>query len=168
MKEAGNIAIVMNKVHDGPEYEAKYREIFDLCEEWKAKWLIEVQYIYTAHDRTRRYYGHGESLAPVGAGDFRLSYKTCEAKESRTLFEGRLYKCSRLAYLALISRYFKLSDEWRNSLSYKPLEPNCSEEALINWLNERAGVECSECPTERENLTELPSPLRKGKGEFKI
>jgi hypothetical protein len=160
MKDVGNIAIVMNKVHDDKTYEQKYKEIVALCESWKSAWGIDVQYIFTAHDRTRRYEGFGELLVPLGCGDYELSYKVCEAKESKTLFESRLFKCSRLAYLRLISRYFKLSEQWTDSLAYQSLSPNCSDQELEEWAKEKANPACVNCPVQVDLLTNLPSPLR--------
>lgn len=161
MKKVGDITIVMNKVHEGKEYEEQYNEIRHLCESWKAKWGVNISYIHTANDRTRRYHGFGSSLAPLGSGNHELSFKTCEAKESKSLFEGCLYKCSRLAYIYLISKHFQLSDEWKAALDYKPLQPNCSDEELRRWTQEYSIPACATCPTKLELLTNLPNPLNR-------
>lgn len=161
MNEVGNITIVMNKVHENEEYNTEYQKIVQLCESWKTQWGIHVQYIYTANDRTWRYEGFGNSLTPLGNNDYQLSYQVCEAKESKTLFESCLYKCSKLAYIKLINRYFHLSERWKDALDYQPLHPNCSDEQLQQWANEDAIQACSTCPTKIALINDLPSPLRR-------
>lgn len=161
MNKIGNVSIVVNKVHDSPEYNEKYREILQLCKLWKSQWNVDIEYITTAYDRTKRYIGFGNSLSPIGNNDYNLSYKICEAKDSRTLFDGYLYKCSRLAYIKLISRYFNLSDKWDTSLNYKPISPNCDDKTLINFLNDGACTECGACTIQCELLVNLPNPLKR-------
>lgn len=160
MKQLGNVVLVVNKVHESPEYNRKYEEIHELCESWKAKWQTNISYIYTANDRTRRYRGFGSALAPLGDNDYKLSYQVCEAKESKTLFRGCLYKCSRLAYLQLINQHFKLDDAWTDALTYQPLPPTCTRDELIQWSQEKAIPACVTCPVAIEPLENLPNPLK--------
>ena len=87
---------------------------------------------------------------PFNSNDYHKSWwYTCGRREIQCwqLYHGKIYKCSPLAYLNdLDKKVGGLGKEWKMYLKYKPLEPNCSDQELKNFLVPKADPECSMCP----------------------
>jgi hypothetical protein len=71
------------------------------------------------------------------------------------LFEGKLWKCAKIAYLRLIK---ELSEDWTPYLNYRPLFSGCTDEELRDFIGKREEPCCGMCPSAVEHFT--PHPYR--------
>ena len=144
--------------HGSPEYREKLQPVLDLLEQWVQQYGIRVSYYESYKNWTRRYKGFGAGIEPYADGQPRLSWEQCPARHCRQLFEGKIWKCGPLAYLKLQDAKYHLSELWQPYLSYQPLSPDCSDEALAAFLGREEESYCGMCTAQPEKL-ELPMPL---------
>jgi hypothetical protein len=65
-----------------------------------------------------------------------------------------------LAYLKLQDAKYQLSANWQPYLSYAPLEPGCSDEALEEFFSREEESHCGMCPANPQRFEKpLPLPL---------
>ena len=116
--------------HDSPQYREKIQPIVDLVETWVRSHGIQVEYLHSHKNWTRRYKGSGSTMEPFDDRQPRVSWENCVAKGFYQLFEGQIWKCAPLAYLQLQAAKYELSGRWRPYLQYQPLRPDCTSEEL--------------------------------------
>ena len=97
-------------------------------------------------------------MVPFEDGQPRRSWENCNARYCRQLFEGRIWKCSPLAYLKLPHATHGLSEKWQPYLHYQPLEPDCTEVELHAFFDRQEERYCGMCPANPERFCP-PSPL---------
>jgi hypothetical protein len=153
-----NACLHLSIHHDSPEYLEKLRPIVELLTNWVEVYGISVRFYPSYKNWTRRYSGFGSKMEPFADGEPRRSWEKCPARYCTQIFEGKLWKCGPLAYLKLQDDKYHLSDSWKPYLSYRPLEPGCSEEALHEFFSREEESYCGMCAANPQRL-ELPIPL---------
>jgi MoaA/NifB/PqqE/SkfB family radical SAM enzyme len=144
--------------HDSPEYRERLRPIQELVKAWVRAHGIRLKYYQSYKRWTRRYKGFGAAMEPYDDGQPRKSWKKCPAKFCRQLFDGKIYKCSPLAYLKLQDAKYHLSEKWRPYLQYQPLGPDCTDAELDVFFDREEEPYCNMCPAKPERFR-LPMPL---------
>jgi len=146
MKEIGNSVIEVSKHFDSPEYNQRFDEIQRLLQTWQDEHQIQFIVRDSIVNWTRRYHYEGGQLSPYNDGDPQQSWRNCKARTCKQLHNGKLWKCPILAYLPMVKSKVNLSPEWDFYLTYKPLEPDCSESELREFLSRKSEVFCAACP----------------------
>jgi len=145
--------------HDSPSYLETITPIVDLLETWSANYGIKLVVFRSFEDWTVRYKGFGDSMEPFEDNEPHSSWMNCPAKNCRQLFEGKIWRCPPLTYLGLQSQRFRLSPKWNPYLTYRPLEPSCSDEELTRFLRSEHDSYCNMCPAKPQRIRP-PLPLR--------
>jgi hypothetical protein len=145
-----------------PRYQEKISRSLKLAREWQGEHGIEVTaYPYTTW--ARGYTGSGNEMMPFEDRDPEESWKNCiTGQQCFQLFENCLWKCAPLAYLRIQDRKFNLSEKWKPYLEYKPLQPGCTDEEIIEFFGRRAESVCAMCPSSPQEFTKRDPllPLR--------
>jgi hypothetical protein len=163
MRAASPAWIDLSIHHDSPEYRARIAPILDLAHAWREQYGLEIRFNDSFRDWTQRYHGFGAAMKPFTDGNPRKSWEICPARICPQIFEGRIYKCALLAYLPMQQARYGLGAEWAPFLSYRPLEPGCSDEALQEFFAREEEPACGLCPAERRALA-MRNPLRAANG----
>jgi len=147
--KANNIEISITEHADADSRRTReFEAIKALAREWLAmgvKISIPPPYPWVV-----RYRGHGESIMPFEDGNpFQSWSKCCDPNHSCVqLHEGRLWKCSLLAYLPMMkSKYPRLSSAWDVGLAYRPIGPEASDKEVIEFFERREETVCGLCPS---------------------
>jgi hypothetical protein len=107
------------------------------------------------------YNGYAEKIEPIGSSDYIESWNNCPCgQENFQLYDGKIYKCSALAYLQLQKKVYgdKLSSKWDPYLKYTPLFPTDDELEILEFFTKTAEPVCSMCPQKAEKYKKM-SPL---------
>ena len=136
--------------HGSPEYAARFEPVEALLRSWAQRYPIRVLFIHAYKNWTRRYFGSGQNMRPFSDAQPRASWENCLARGCCQLYKGALWKCPALAYLPLQAAKYKLGPEWAPYLKYRPLHANCSNAALIAWLQLEDESYCGMCPAHPE------------------
>lgn len=152
-------ALYLSIHHDSPEYREQAAPIEALVREWIARHGIRVVCYRSWQQWRQRYHGHGEAMMPFDDRAPRRSWETCDAKGCPQLFEGKLWKCSPLAYLRMQHGKVGLPAAWQAYLAYRPLEPGCPHGDLRRFFAREEEPACGMCPAE-PRIVRLPIPLR--------
>jgi hypothetical protein len=145
--------------HDAPAYRAKLQPAMELLREWVATYGIKVE-VYPSQARwTRQYLGSGAAMMPYEDGKPRESWKACRAKDCPQLFEGKLWKCSPLAYLGMQDAKYGLDAKWKPYLGYEALAADCSDAELDEFFAREEESHCGMCPARPEHFA-LSIPIR--------
>ena len=142
------------------EYRERLQTTFDLIERWQKEFAISVEVDQSFKNWTQRYKGFGADMQPFEDGAPRASWEICPARECMQLFEGKIWKCGPLAYLAMQNAKYGLSSKWDFYLRYKPLEPSCSDSEFDAFLAKEDEPYCGMCSSRRRPL-DLPNPIRR-------
>ncbi|MFQ5732854.1 MAG: hypothetical protein ACE5KM_12980, partial [Planctomycetaceae bacterium] len=62
------------------------------------------------------------------------------------LHDGKLWKCPAIAYLGIQDRKYGLGESWKPYLAYEPLEVECSDAELREFVERRVEAACGMCP----------------------
>ncbi|MBE7462183.1 MAG: radical SAM protein [Planctomycetes bacterium] len=155
----GRAQLYISIHHNSPAYRQHVLANLKLAERWHAVYGVTVALYpsYTYWQRT--YHGSGTAMEPFQDSNPRSSWEHCLSREARQLYEGMLWKCSPLAYLPLQHKHHPLSAAWEPYLAYRPLAPDCSDEAIAEFLAREEEPTCAMCPAKPERI-DLPVPLR--------
>lgn len=130
-----------------PRYETKLARNLALAHEWQRNCGIELNIDDSLNEWTRGYHGMGSRILPFEDGDAQQSWDNCvTGQQCFQLFEDRLWKCAPLAYLRLQTRKFELSEKWNPYLRYRPLDPGCSDQEIVDFFAKGAESVCAMCP----------------------
>jgi organic radical activating enzyme len=151
--------------HDSAEYRERLQATFDLIERWQKDFAIKVEVDQSFKNWTQRYKGFGADMQPFDDGAPRASWEICPARECMQLFEGKIWKCGPLAYLAMQNAKYGLSSKWDFYLGYKPLEPSCSDSEFDAFLAREDEPYCGMCSSRRRPL-DLPNPIRRHRAQL--
>jgi hypothetical protein len=147
--------------HESPEYLERFRPVLDLLSGWRRDYGIQVRLMASGRTWTRRYKGFGKEMMPFNDREPRLSWEACPAKYCRQLFEGKIWKCSPIAYLPMQHAKFGLAEAWDPYLRYQPLDPTCTDAELDVFLDRQEEPICGMCPARPEQFSmPLPFPSR--------
>ncbi len=143
------------------EYQQKLMPTWGILERWQLAG-ITVSTEDMNKRWTRRYKGYGPTSEPYEDNQPEKSWSICPAREAMQVFEGKLWKCSPIAYLQLQKRKYgeTLSAKWDPYLAYVPLEPTATDEELQGFVSKRAEPICCMCPAKPEPF-QKPNPLHR-------
>lgn len=159
--------VLMISVHGkSEEYTKKLDEIKNILSAWKNNYNIDVRFSNMGNTIgsfpfhwNRIYKGFGDRLEPYEDNNYKKSWDNCATgQECFQLFNEKLFKCSMLAYLPTLKNKYNISSKWDKYLNYKPLEPSCSDQDIIDFFNRKAEVYCGMCPSNPE-IFEKADPL---------
>ena len=145
--------------HDSAEYRERLQTTFNLIDRWQKEFAISVEVDQSFKNWTQRYIGFGADMQPFEDGAPRASWEICPARECMQLFEGKIWKCAPLTYLAMQKAKYGLSSKWDFYLGYKPLEPSCSDSEFDAFVAKEDEPHCGMCSSRRRPL-DLPNPIR--------
>ncbi|MDH6504780.1 radical SAM protein [Polynucleobacter sphagniphilus] len=163
MREVKNASIEVSIHHDSPQYLAKINPIIEILKEWVRDYGIEVIIRTPLEKWTLRYLGEGATFEPFNDQNPRKSWEICPCRRCIQLFRGGLWKCPPLAYLTLQNEVHTLSKSWDPYLKYQPLNSDCSDEDLKQFLALEEESFCNMCPS-TTILFKLPTPMRSSGG----
>lgn len=139
---------------DLPEYASALSANMALLKQWSAEFGFKLSIEQSWENWTRRHHGLGADVLPFNDNQQRQSWEVCRARFCKQLFDGKLWKCSPLAYFQLQQHQFRVDREaWRLFLDYAPLLPDCSPEALAEFLKLEEESCCSLCPAVPEKFS---------------
>jgi organic radical activating enzyme len=186
LKETNTRLHISNhSTQNSKEYDRKFNECIELLKSWYEKhepsitfqfndgthlefgkrenqYVILENKVDAGPDGTlweRFYHGYGKNIKPFKDGNPELSWTNCSAKCPQ-LYNGRIHKCAPLTFLPLMNQKFGLSEEWSHYLTYKGIEPSCSEEELCEFLDRVSESYCGMCPTKRPKFVSIHNPLK--------
>lgn len=147
--------------HQSREYQSLLEPVRKLVDGWQAHHKIHVHWRASNTRWTRTYRGDGSSMRPYRDENPRQSWEQCRARWCPQIHEGKLWKCPQLAYLRMQLVKFGLGDEpeWKPYVNYRPLDPECSDAELREFVAREDEQYCTMCAATPE-LFQLPSPLR--------
>jgi organic radical activating enzyme len=82
-----------------------------------------------------------EDNNPVSSWNNCPTYKDC-----KQLYDGSIWKCPPIAYINLMSKKYTLDNKWDNYLQYKPLNPSCSDNDIVEFFARGSESVCGMCP----------------------
>ena len=147
--------------YDSPEYLEKSNKVLELLEQWKVEYGLSYAVSESFSRWTRRYFNENGILSPFHDDDQKASWENCNAKWCLQLHEGKLWKCPIIAYLPMMDEKYRLSPEWEPYLAYKPLEADCSESELREFLARKDEFVCTACPAYKRHFPKN-DPMKPG------
>lgn len=140
-------------------YVSKFKKGYKIAKEWRKNFGVYVQFLdFTSETWVPQYKGFGKNMIPYEDNNPRKSWEKCISKKAMQLHEGKLWKCPALAYLPMQSKKYNLDPKWDPYLQYKPLDINCSDEELEEFLNREDEFFCSMCPANVEGFYQKKDP----------
>lgn len=139
-------------IHSSPDnkkYLNQIEKIFKILDEWVSEYGIKVKINDMEPFWSRTYKGFGLNSLPFEDKNPEESWKNCSAgQKCFQLYEGNIYKCCMTAYLKLQKEKYGplLSKKWDPYLSYIPLDPNCTDEEIVEFFNRKSESICGMCP----------------------
>lgn len=143
---------------DSVEYEHRLEPVRELVRQWESSYSIKVHWRPSESRWTRRYHGWGASMKPFADGDRRASWEHCNARWCVQLHDGKLWKCPPVAYLGMQKQRHGIGPEWNRYLAYTPLETDCTDAELREFLSREEEPCCEMCPAKPPHFF-LTSPL---------
>jgi len=138
------------------------------------KFIEESGVRYRIYDMTSdwllSYTGYGKTIEPICSDDYVSSWNNCPTgQENFTLEDGKIYKCSSLAYLPMQKKKYGdiLSHKWNPYLKYRPLLSSDSQLDVLEFFTKTAEPVCSMCPKGKRRFTK-ESPLHSPKYVSKL
>ena len=154
---AGATLAVSIHSKEHPNYIKKFKSGYQLAKQWKNDLGVTVEFWDTNKEWVRQYKGFGDTMMPFEDNNPRKSWEVCISKYAMQLHEGKLWKCPALAYLPMQAKKYNLSEKWEPYLKYKPLDVDCTDDELEEFLNREDEPTCSMCPMNRDVYTK-PDP----------
>lgn len=155
-----DVTVYVSVHHESPEYVGKVWDNLQMLKRWAEEFGIRYATALSARGWTRRYTGYGAEMQPFGDGNPRASWEQCPARTCPQIHEGKFWKCAPLAYLPMQNERFGLGEAWSPYLAYRPLSPDCSDDALDEFLAREDEAMCAMCPSQPRPFA-IPVPLRR-------
>lgn len=137
----------------GESYQRRVEVARGVVEGWVGKNPgLKVQWRRPNRSWHRLYRGTGGDIRPIGRGNADRVWERCHVKVCMQLHEGKLWKCPRLPYIKVLNDQMGLTheEEWKPMLDYRPLDPDCTDEELREFLSRKAEGACAICCIEDE------------------
>lgn len=132
------------------DYIKKFKRGYTLAKEWRHSKAVRVEFWdFTNKHWIPQYTGYGNSMMPYQDNNPRKSWENCISKHALQLHENKLWKCPPLAYLPMQAKKYSMNSVWNPYLEYKPLDVNCSDEELKEFLSREDESFCSMCPANK-------------------
>jgi Radical SAM superfamily len=123
-------------------------DIIERVRAWEREGVAVTIYDYAVRKEWRKFYrGAGRNMEPFEDGLPEESWKHCSAKGYFQLFEGKIWKCANIAYLALAKKALGLSQRWDRYLAYQPLESTASRSEMLEFFARNEESICNMCPS---------------------
>jgi hypothetical protein len=158
-----NNIILSFSFHDSSkEYMQRISKNIMLIKKWQKDHGIIVSFNKEYEKWNTIYKGYGPNILPFEDNDPKLSWDNCYMNgKCFQLHEGKIWKCPPITYLPLQKEKYGnlLSHKWDPYLKYKPLEPTCSDEDIIEFFNRQAESVCGMCPSKaiiKNQVTKSP------------
>jgi organic radical activating enzyme len=136
--------------HDDP----KYLDVIDKARRILDEWGVSYTSRTSFRDWTRIYKGYGISARPYEDNNPNQSWHKCVSKWCMQIHEGRLWKCPPITYLPMhVKKYGDGNGTWTPYLQYKPLDPRCSDNDLLDFIQRRSEESCKMCPANPESFS---------------
>ena len=146
--------------HNSAEYQERLKPVTQLIKDWESTYKLHVNWRSSSSRWYRAYRGEGETMLPYSDNNPKQSWQICRSKWCPQIFDDKLWKCPQMAYLSMQARKYQFDKkkEWQPYLAYTPLDSNCSDKELHEFVNRQVESCCGMCPAKQE-LFSLPSPL---------
>lgn len=147
---------------DSKEYMKKIINNIMLVKKWEKDHGITVTFNKEYEKWNTIYKGYGSNILPFEDNNPKQSWDNCYMNgKCFQLHEGKIWKCPPITYLALQKEKYGnlLSPKWDPYLKYKPLEPTCSDEDIIEFFNRKEESVCGMCPSKtiiKNKVTKSP------------
>jgi len=129
------------------DYARKFKRGYQLAKSWRHDLGVAVEFWdFTNQHWIPQYKGFGSNILPFDDNNPRESWNKCISKHALQLHENKIWKCPPLAYLPMQKKKYDLSSKWDPYLEYKPLEPDCTDAELEEFLSREDESYCSMCP----------------------
>ncbi len=143
--------LVLSTHGDNDRYNQIMEDVQELVDSWIVEYGIRTKNFDSYNVWMNLYKGYGDQMQPFEDDDPEQSWENCiTGQDCFQLFEGKIYKCSPLAYLQIQKHLYKLSDKWDHYLTYQPLTAECSDQQLVEFFSRQAESFCSMCPSNPE------------------
>ncbi len=153
-----NAVLTISMHHESAEYQQRFRSIEGLARGWQRDHGIRLHIRHANGRWTRRYHGVHENMQPFEDNQPRQSWTICPARHCMQLHLGKIWKCAPLAYLGMQDERYGLGEKWGAYLRYRPLEPDCSDSELREFLGREEESFCAMCPATPQAF-DLPNPM---------
>lgn len=134
---------------ENKKYVEKIDKTLEILDEWKYQYNIKILITDMQKFWSRSYKGFGINSLPFEDNNPEKSWNNCVAgQKCFQLYEGNIYKCCMTAYLQLQKNKYGnlLSKKWDPYLKYVPLNPNCSDDDILEFFNRKSESVCGMCP----------------------
>jgi radical SAM family protein len=158
LAKVGNVVLQISRHHDSAEYTEAFQRGLEIAYEWKRKYRISIRVHNAYRNWSRRYRVENGELKPYDDKNVIRSWTTCRCKWCMQLYQGKIWKCPILAYLPMVKSKMRLSPGWDHALTYQPLDPSCTQEELLAFLQRREESYCAACPAFDRQFRK-PDPL---------
>jgi len=150
-----NINLIVSRHSNSPEFNITWDKVIAYLNSNTIPHAIRDSF----ENWTRRYQGYGPDVLPYENNRPEDSWNICPCKHCLQILDGKLYKCSTIAYLQLQKkRWPNISPKWDRYLAYKPLEHTATDQELEQFVSQKNESICNMCPAEPDKF-EKPSPL---------
>lgn len=154
-----DIELQISKHSNDPQYLEKFQPAVNIGIKWQQEHGIRFKVMPCDEYWWEIYKGYGNSMEPYEDNDPEESWNNCiTGQDCFQILDNKAYKCSPLAYLQLQKDIYKLSDRWDHYLTYKPLEPDCTQQQVAEFFNRKAESFCGMCP-KNPKLIEHKNPM---------
>jgi hypothetical protein len=131
-------------------YGKRFKRGYTLAKEWRHSKKVRVEFWdFTNKHWIPQYTGYGSKMMPYEDNNPEQSWKHCVSKHALQLHENKLWKCPALAYLPMQANKYKLDEKWNPYLEYKPLDIDCTDDELKEFLSREHESFCSMCPANK-------------------
>lgn len=137
-----NTKLYISKHVDTPEYNAKFDSIVNKVRDKGLKVSI-----YPNHKIWYQIYkGTGTDIEPYEDSDPESSWNNCPTyQDCFQLYDSQIWKCPPVAYINLLAKKIQLNTKWNEYLSYRALQPNCSDQQIVEFFSKGAEKVCGMC-----------------------
>jgi len=162
-----NVQLLISIHHNGKMYQGKLKSIKSLVDQWENEYDLDVVWRTSYNEWLIGYEGFGDNMQPFEDGNPQKSWESCWFKHHcKQIYLGKLWKCSRLAYLQMQDKKFKLNDKWLPYLTYRDgdlrgqaIEPTATYEEIEEFFEYGYLPHCGMCPNEPMRGNNLSCPI---------
>jgi hypothetical protein len=158
LQEIGNARLDISIHHGSWQYGVMLGSQMQLAQQWARQYGIQVNIKESFKTWRIQYKGYGSEMQPFEDHDPKASWDQCQAKHCFQLLDGDIWKCPPLAYLPMQHAKYHLSEKWAHYLTYEPLHPDCSDEAMRAFFLTEEESYCAMCPAQL-HIVDKPWPL---------